>query len=67
MGERGSGLGLSICKNFIEKLDGNIWQKANPAKEVRFISPFRLFKNTSISTFPIFRNLALFLPVGKEM
>lgn len=36
MGERGSGLGLSICKNFIEKLDGNIWAESKSGEGSSF-------------------------------
>jgi signal transduction histidine kinase len=36
MGERGSGLGLSICKNFIDILGGEIWAESVPGKGSAF-------------------------------
>lgn len=36
MGERGSGLGLSICKSFIESMDGRIWAESKPGKGSSF-------------------------------
>lgn len=36
MGERGSGLGLSICKTFIEKHGGEIWVTSKPGQGSSF-------------------------------
>jgi two-component system, sensor histidine kinase and response regulator len=36
MGERGSGLGLSICKSFIEKQGGEIWAESSQGKGSSF-------------------------------
>lgn len=40
--EKGSGLGLILCKEFIEKNEGTIWVESEPAKGSRFIFTLKL-------------------------
>jgi signal transduction histidine kinase len=45
-GERGNGLGLKLCRNFVEKSGGKIWLESKPGKGSTF---FIEIKRTSTS------------------
>ncbi|MGK9475510.1 tetratricopeptide repeat protein [Melioribacter sp. OK-6-Me] len=44
-GEKGSGLGLLLCKDFIEKLEGEIWVESELDKGSKFIFTLRSYEN----------------------
>ena len=48
--EKGSGLGLILCKDFIEKHNGNIWVESELGKGSKFI--FSLPNSISTLTHP---------------
>jgi len=37
--EKGAGLGLSICKEFVTKLGGKIWVESQSGLAAHFLSP----------------------------
>jgi len=44
-GEKGTGLGLILCKDFVEKHEGKIWVKSEPGKGTEFRFTLPLIEN----------------------
>jgi signal transduction histidine kinase len=44
-GEKGTGLGLPLCKEFVERNDGRIWVESKPGNGSKFV--FNLKKSIS--------------------
>ena len=48
-GEKGTGLGLILCKEFVEKHNGNIWVKSEVGKGTSFYFTLPVYKSDSVT------------------